>query len=249
MATDDVTRPYYAGDGRVGVLFVHGFTGNPHSLRHWAETTAGAGYRVSLPLLPGHATSWQDLATTRWEDWFAEAERAFLQLDAVCDKTFVAGLSMGGALSLLLAERYPDKVSGLIQVNPALHAADRRAGLAGVARRFVTTTPGVASDIADPTKTEEGGYDLVPIAAVDELNQLFKTTRAGLARVVCPALYFRSVTDHVVPPASMRLILDKTSSVERTEVLLQRSFHVATLDYDAPRIESRTLEFLAAHRG
>ena len=100
-------QPFYAGDARVGVLFCHGFTGSPWSLREWAGFTADAGYRVALPRLPGHGTSWQELNQTTWRDWYAAVERSFRDLRADCDVVFIAGLSMGSALALRLAEKHP----------------------------------------------------------------------------------------------------------------------------------------------
>ena len=65
-------EPFAADGGSIGVLLSHGFTGSPQSLRPWAEHLAAAGYTVRLPRLPGHGTSWQEMNTTRWTDWYAE---------------------------------------------------------------------------------------------------------------------------------------------------------------------------------
>ncbi|MBV9092982.1 MAG: alpha/beta fold hydrolase, partial [Streptosporangiaceae bacterium] len=97
-------EPFDADGGPVGVLLCHGFTGSPQTLRPWAEYLAEAGLTVSLPRLPGHGTSWQDLARTTWREWYAEAEAAFGTLTARCEQVFVFGLSLGGCLALRLAE-------------------------------------------------------------------------------------------------------------------------------------------------
>ena len=78
------TRPskLRVGRGRISVLFLHGFNSSPHTLREWAKLTADAGYRVSLPRLPGHGTDWRELDATRWRDWYASAERELLTLAA-----------------------------------------------------------------------------------------------------------------------------------------------------------------------
>src|SRR5260370_25252892 len=105
-----------------GVLFCHGFTGSPQSLRPWAQYLATAGLTVSLPRLPGHGTTWQELARTRWEDWYAEVYRAFDELRAATDEIFVMGLSMGACLALRLAELRGATVGGLVLVNPSVTA-------------------------------------------------------------------------------------------------------------------------------
>ena len=94
--------------GSTGVLLCHGFTGSPQSLRPWAEFLADAGLTVSLPRLPGHGTTWQEMARTRWEDWYAEVDRAFDELRAGTDEIFVMGLVDGrlpGAASGRAARR------------------------------------------------------------------------------------------------------------------------------------------------
>ncbi len=92
-------EPYSADGGAVGVLVCHGFTGTPQSMRPWAEHLAGAGYAVRLPRLPGHGTTWQELNATRWQDWYAEVERAHAELAGRCEKVFAVGLSMGATLA------------------------------------------------------------------------------------------------------------------------------------------------------
>ena len=65
---------------RTGVLLSHGFTSTPASLRPWAEFLHEQGFSVSVPLLPGHATRWQELNTTTYADWYSELERTYLRL-------------------------------------------------------------------------------------------------------------------------------------------------------------------------
>ena len=101
-------EPYSADGGSTGVLLLHGFTGSPKSMKPWGERMAAEGHTVRVPRLPGHGTRWQDMNLTRWEDWYAEADRAFLELQKSCERVFVFGLSMGGSLTLRLAERHGD---------------------------------------------------------------------------------------------------------------------------------------------
>jgi carboxylesterase len=53
----------------------------------------------------------------------------------------------------------------------------------------------------------------------------------------------------VVPPRSSSLVLSRVSSKDVTEVLLHRSYHVATLDHDAELIEQTSSEFIARVTG
>jgi carboxylesterase len=113
-------EPVRHDGGPVGVLLCHGFTGTPASLAEWAAYLAEAGHAVSVPRLPGHGTTWQEMNRTRWQDWYAAVERELLELADRHDSVVVGGLSMGGGLALRLAQQHPDLVRGLMLVNPSV---------------------------------------------------------------------------------------------------------------------------------
>ena len=164
-------EPFEHAGGPVGVLLCHGFTGSPQTLRTWAEYVAGQGFSVSLPRLPGHGTTWQDLARTGWQDWYAEVDAAFGVLARRCEQTFVFGLSMGGCLALRLAEVHGSAVRGLVLVNPSLAADTKLLVLAPVLKYLPWTVPGIASDIKKPGASEVG-YDRVPLRCREEKSRI-----------------------------------------------------------------------------
>nr|WP_202035935.1 alpha/beta fold hydrolase [Streptomyces mexicanus] len=236
-------EPFRHEGGEVGVLLCHGFTGCPQSLRPWAGYLAERGLTVSLPLLPGHGTRWQDMQVTGWQDWYAEVDRELRLLRERCAHVFVAGLSMGGALALRLAAKHGDAVTGVVVVNPANKVHGLSAYALPVARHVVRTTKGIASDIAKEGAAELG-YDRVPLHAAHSLRTFFRLVDGELPQVTQPLLLLRSPQDHVVPPADSARILSRVSSVDVTEILLEHSYHVATLDHDADRIFEESLGFI-----
>ncbi|MET0840294.1 MAG: alpha/beta fold hydrolase [Marmoricola sp.] len=229
--------------GRVGVLLSHGFTGSPASMKAWGEHLAALGYAVSVPRLPGHGTTWQDMNTTTWADWTAELERAFDDLSAKVDSVFVCGLSMGGGLALRLAANRPDQVAGLVLVNPAVATDRKDVKLLPVLKHVFGSFPGVANDIKKPG-VEEHGYTRTPLRAADSMFAGYKVLREDLGRITCPVLLFRSAVDHVVDPSSARIILAGVSSSDTREVSLENSYHVATMDNDAEQIFEGSAEFI-----
>src|SRR5688500_12504517 len=112
-------EPFSAAGGQAGVLVLHGFTGNPQSMRGLAQAFADAGFTVEMPLLPGHGTVVADMIPTRWEDWSGAAEAAYADLASRCEKVVVAGLSMGGTITCWLAANHPE-IAGIVVVNPAV---------------------------------------------------------------------------------------------------------------------------------
>lgn len=235
----------FAHDGSddLGVLFCHGFTGCPQSLRPWAEHLAAAGLTVRLPLLPGHGTRWQDLNRTPWTDWYGEVDAAFRELNGRCSQVFVCGLSMGGTLTLRLAQQHGDAVSGIVLVNPSVNTLRWDAKLAPLLAPLLPSTAAIASDIRKPGVVELA-YPRTPVRAFASLRKLWAVVRADLPKITQPVLLLHSVVDHVVEPVNSKIVLDGISSTDVTEITLADSYHVATLDNDASRIFDESLAFV-----
>ena len=233
--------------GPVGVLVSHGFTGNPSSVRDWATSLhEQGGLTVLAPLLPGHGTSWQDMNTTAWQDWYVALERAFEDLRARCTTVFVMGLSMGGTLVLRLAEQHPGDVAGVVLVNASLATERKDAKLLPLLKHVLGSRPGIGSDVKKPGVTELA-YDRLPLRAAHSLQQAWPVVRADLHKITCPVLAFRSSVDHVVEPVSGRALLQGLAGGTVEERVLDNSFHVATIDNDAPQIFAESLAFVRAH--
>jgi carboxylesterase len=237
-------RPELTGGRRIGVLLSHGFTGSPYSMRAWGEHLAAQGYAVEVPRLPGHGTTWQDLNTTTWDDWYAELTRAFERLGAANDEVVVAGLSMGGALALRLAADHPDRVAGVVVVNPAVATGRKDVRLLPVLKHVVKSFPGITNDIKK-AGVDEHGYTRTPLKAAHSMFRAWPPLVADLPRVTAPLLYFRSTVDRIVDELSQPLITGSVSSREIDVRPLEESYHVATIDNDAERIFTESAEFIA----
>ncbi|MET4061337.1 carboxylesterase [Arthrobacter sp. UYP6] len=235
----------FSSDGQganasTGVLLSHGFTGSPVSLAAWARHLSEQGYAVSLPLLPGHGTTWQELARTPWESWYDAYDQAYQQLAARTDRVVAAGLSMGGTLALRLAAHRP--VAGVAVVNPGLTIDDPRARYSGLLKYVLRSVPAIANSIKLEGQ-DEGAYGRTPVGGVHQLMRLFKDTTASLPRISAPVIVFRSTVDPVVPESSMDVLRRHLGS-DLEVVPLENSYHVATMDHDAPIIFDRSHQFI-----
>jgi carboxylesterase len=236
-------EPFHAEGGPVGAVLCHGLTGMPGSLRAWGQGLADAGLTVRIPRLPGHGTRWQDANKVSWQDWYAALERAFDDVRSRCERTFLMGLSMGGTLALRLAEERGTDVSGVAVVNPSLFTTRKDAKLLPVVRFLIPSFPPVGNDIKKPD-TVEPAYDRLPVKAAYQLSLLWKLTNSDLDKLTQPLLVMTSRDDHVVEPANSTRLMDGAATTDKRQIVLEDSFHVATMDNDLPLIIDETVKFV-----
>jgi len=212
-------------------------------MRSLAVRFAEEGHSVELPVLPGHGTKIEDLVPTRFDDWYQAASAAYLELAGRCERVVVVGLSMGGTLATILAIEH--EPAGLVAINPQIMAPPEPVidVIRGLVAEGVATIPAIGGDIAKEN-TEELAYAATPVLALMSYIERCQSLVDELAKVTCPVLLFTSTQDHVVEPMSSdALAAGVSGSVER--VVLERSFHVATLDHEAKLIEDRASAFIA----
>ncbi len=235
---------YFCAGGRHGVLLLHGFTSTPSTVRDLALRCASAGYTVSAPRLPGHGTSVDDLMATGWDDWAAAVESAYDELAGVCERVAVVGLSMGATLAVHLGARRRD-IAAVVFINPYVqHQGPDWDDLAPtLLAPGGTTYDFIGADVMKEGVTDSS-YSQTPIASAATLLDAVKIVNEELRLITAPSLLLSSTEDHVVARDNgEELIAKSRGPVER--IWLENSYHVATLDNDAPLIESATLSFLA----
>ncbi|WP_226085293.1 alpha/beta hydrolase [Mesobacillus sp. S13] len=235
-------EPFYFEGNSVGILVSHGFTGSTQSMRPLGEAFAAAGYTVCGPRLKGHGTHYEDMEQTTYQDWIASVEEGLKWLKARCDKIYVTGLSMGGTLTLYMAENYPE-VRGIVLINAAIDIPAMEPVLQLEGTRFLDA---IGSDIKKPGITELA-YEKTPVQSIKEILAFMKVVKEDLSKVSCPALIFVSDEDHVVPPDNSQKIYEEISSELKEIIYLKDSFHVATLDNDQKIIIDNTLAFIKKH--
>lgn len=233
-------EPFAFAGGDLGVLMIHGLTGSPASMRPIGEWLAGRGLSVEGVRLPGHGTNVEDLRSRRWPEWVDEAARSLAALHERCRAVVAFGQSMGAAVVLALTASRPSEVDGMALANP--YVFDPRLLAVPVFRHVLRNWKAVANDIAKPG-VDENGDPVTPVAALVEMSAMLKVVRSRLPGIRQPLVIFRSGTDHVAPRSNARRVLARIGS-ERTEVVpCPRSYHVVTLDHDAPIVRERLLAF------
>jgi carboxylesterase len=227
-----------------GAVVIHGFTGCPGSVRGLADALALAGLDIELPRLPGHGTAMEEMLETRWHHWLEVAESAYQRLASRVETVVLVGQSMGATLALALAQRHPE-VRGVVCINPVtqLRDADTMAMIAEYIDDGITVVPGEGSDIADPDSFDiaYSGTPLAPLQSM--LIDGVGTLTNKFTEMVMPLRLFTSRQDHVVDPSDSEYLASAWGGpVEHT--WLERSFHVATRDFDRELVHDRSVAFV-----
>ncbi|MEA2499521.1 MAG: carboxylesterase [Actinomycetota bacterium] len=234
------------GEGPVGALLVHGFTGSPQSMRTLGEYLSERGIAVVGPRLPGHGTTWQDLNTRTGEEWMQTVETAFHHLASQTEEVFVVGLSFGGTLAIDLVARHQDEVAGLVTLAGMVFSKDPRRHLAPVVSRLVASLPGLSNDVADP-EGKEIAYDRTPTRAAHAVLRFARRAQAALPQITTPTLVMHARQDHTVHPSNAQYIHDRIGSTDKELVWFDRSYHVITVDYEKDQVFERTFNFIKEH--
>lgn len=235
---------FYWEGGPVGVLLCHGFTATTTEVRLVGRFLHERGYTVAGPLLPGHGTTPQEMNRCRWEDWFAALESAYRELAARCERVFVGGESMGGALALYLASRHPE-IAGLLAYAPALGVASSRRDkafvrLSSVWLSYRHKTPGLPSS----SDAYWQGYVVHPLRAVGQLLRLQRALRARLPLVRQPLLVVQGRLDRTVDLEAVERFYRCSPAAPKEFYWMGGSGHCVVLEHEWPLVAHITQRFI-----
>ncbi|MDQ7843187.1 MAG: alpha/beta fold hydrolase [Armatimonadota bacterium] len=229
--------------GPAGCLLLHGFSGSPLEMVPLAETLAEAGWTVAVARLAGH-TSPTDLARATAEDWLASGKAAYEEVADRCNRVAVLGLSMGGAVGLVLGATV--RPAAVVAISTPLRMKRLIARATRMAARVVPYVPVLMrlGPREQAMRRFRSPAQRIPLRAAVEVDRLLEVMRRALPRVRAPVLVAQGRRDWIIPRESAGEIAAATGG----QVLwLPRSGHVATLDRDREMLFREVGAFLRVH--
>ncbi len=232
----EVCKPFYHKGNGCGIVLVHGFTGSAAHMRILADGLSERGYTVSSINLPGHATTESDMAKADWQQWLQAVKKATLDMMNETAVTAVCGLSMGGVLSLLVAEQM--KIDACIPISAPMATKNRLLPLSGILAPLIPRVSWRPS--SERAKALDQAYDFgyngFPTAKGADLHKLIRLARQNLFNINCPILCVQSDGDETIWEGSADTILEGVSSEVRQKLWLKGVPHVCTISREAPAI-------------
>jgi len=236
-------RPPEAEARDAAALCLHGLTGTPYEVRPVAEALVARGVRAVGPWMAGHEGGAAGLATTSYSDWLELARTELAKLRAETERVFLVGMSMGGLVSLRLAQT--EKVDALVVMGTPLVLAPPIPQLLPLIRLFASSRAKTGSDIREPgARARHPGLEAMPFAAVAELIQLQAEVIPDLGKIEVPIMVAHGRLDSTARPRDAERIYREVASEEKELFFLERSGHVATVDYDGPALARAAADFL-----
>jgi carboxylesterase len=255
--------------GPVVVLLIHGLTGTPAEMKHFGRIISRKGISVSCPELSGHCKSVKDLQATRWQDWYASMERAFEALKQEFDQVFIAGLSMGALISMLIAAKKGNEVAGIVSLSTTffydgwnvpkykqkfllpivLHTPLKyfleweETAPYGIKDERTRALVAAILDNKDAKTADKIGYFKTPATVILESTRLIKAAQKCLPQIVSPTLIVHSTEDDMASIKNAYYVQEHIGAKHVETFFVDDTYHVLTLDKRKDDIAKRVAEF------
>ena len=228
MSINEKATPFLLNGGDHAILFVHGFTGSVANMRPLAELMHLKGYTVQGISLKGHSETIEAMQKATWKEWLLQVEQAYKKLKSSHTHVSVAGLSMGGLLSLILSSNYD--VSSCVSLSTPMKTKNvlSRYGFL-ISPFYPINNKGVDPVRKTLIQEYDIGYNQIPTAKLYDLHILMKLARKSLPKIKCPVLAVQSKKDNTVSADSLHIIMHNINSIQKEELWLEDSPHVCTL--------------------
>lgn len=253
--------------GRHAVLILHGFGDTPQTVRYLAEHLHGLGLTVRAPLLAGHGRTLREFGRSTAAQWFAGAERELLALQEEYESVAVIGVSMGGALAVILAadaarkpgdpragtgaatRRRPRPPAALVLIAPYLSMrahARRLAAWHWALSPFVRYLPSrEEASIRDAGERQSNrGFGTVTPRLLNELRRIVARAEGALSAVGSPTLVIQSRGDNRIDPDAATGSFERLGAREKRMEWTEGGGHVITVDTGRERVIGLTGEWL-----
>ena len=245
-------EPIYLPGNEIGIILIHGFTGAPSEMKYLAKYLNDLGYTVLVPRLFAHGTKVADMNRAHWEDWVASVEDSYYLLKNNCKKIVIAGLSMGGALSLYVST-YLDIDALIVMAAPyeSIRTSSNQfifplLKVISIFKPYNRYEPNPGSGWYKPENAKENisyiGY--TPLAAAYELDQLLQISKDELSKITAPTQLIFSKSDQTVPISTMQKIKNTVGDAIKSEVVLEKSGHVLPMDGEKEKVFESIRNFL-----
>ncbi len=251
-------------------LLIHGLTGTPKEMSSIATRLNNTGYSVSAPLLDGHNQSISVLKRKTWQEIYAALKKEFLKYESSYDNIFVAGLSFGALLGILLAHEFPGRIKAINCYSPTLFFDGWATPKASILLPLIYMTPikfylyfkeeypyGIKNEklrsriesfykqaeLFDYSKVHLYGYPVIPVSCMYQNHLLARYLMPRLKKINVPIQLLQARNDDVTSPKNSNYIYEHICSYDKKIIFLEDSYHIITADQERDKVIEQTILF------
>lgn len=224
------------------MLLLHGFTGNSADVRMLGRFLEGKGYTCHAPIFKGHGVPPEELIHTGPEDWWKDAVAGyeFLKSEGY-EEIAVAGLSLGGVLSLKLGYTVP--VKGIVTMCAPMYIKAEEVMYHGVLE-YAKEYKKMEGKPEDQIKAEVEELSKKTMGTLKSLQDLIAEVRDNVDMIYAPTFVVQARHDHIINPDSANIIYNEVESEHKKIKWYEESGHVITLDKERDQLHEDVYEFL-----
>jgi len=265
---------FLPGDKNLCFL-IHGLTGTPKEMGSIAQRLHKQGFSVASPLMLNHDKSISCLKRTTWLELYNSVRNEFIRYANDYENIFVAGLSFGALIGILLAQEFPDKVKALNCFSPTLFYDGWSNPKSRVFLPLVYRTPfkywlyfkeeypyGLKNErlrskvesfykdakLFDYSKVHLYGYPVIPVSCMYQNSLLAKKVISMLKDIYTPIQLLQARDDDVTSPKNSYYVYNHISSREKEIIFLEDSYHIITADQERDKVAEKTVAFFEKHK-
>lgn len=241
-------------NSEVGVLLQHGFVGSNLEFMYLGNYLSSFGYRVLIPVLPGHGINSQILYNFNSDDWINSHNQSidFLKNEKKNRKIILVGHSLGGTLGLINSSIRND-ITGLVTI-----AAPVNLGLfTHLGIKFMNKVRGTKYHDYRRFEFEDerlyqhpyvqflvDHYGFVTYKSFNDLIKCVELAKKSLNKINIPILIIQSSKDPSVPYTNSHTIFNNVQSKTKSLETLINSYHSCLVDKDKDLINKYIAEFI-----
>jgi len=256
-------------------FLVHGLTGTAREMGSIAACLNNKGYSVAAPMMQSHNKPVSVLKRIKWQDLYASIKKEFLKYSGSYQNIFVAGLSFGALIGILLAYEFPKKVRAVNCFSPTLFFDGWSTPKARILLPLIYKTPlkyflyfkeeypyGIKNErlrakiesfyknaqLFDYSKVHLYGYPVIPVSSMYQNYLLARHIMTVLDKVTVPLQLLQAQQDDITSPRNSYYIYDHISSKDKEIIFFQDSYHIITADQEREAVAEKTASFFEKYK-
>jgi carboxylesterase len=239
----------------IGIVLQHGFVGTNIEMMYIANELAKNGYRVCLPVLPGHGINYQAMNDYIFEDWIAQTKEGIevLRREKNGRKIILGGHSIGGCISLHISTLDDDIEGVFTMATPTRYNyLIRKFGLMiyKVAPRLrIKYRPFIFYDKSFKkhpyVKFLNENYGSVNVHVLGQVLKLMDFVYETIDEVTVPVRIIVSPKDKTIPKKSSYELYKQIKSTDKSVEHVYKAYHLITIDEDRDKVAESVLDFIS----